>query len=461
MRDRSAVVRMTVDLWRAEREGPAGLRRRQEERLTALVAHARVYSPYFRQVYAGLGFGPVRMSDLAVTHKPELMARFDEWVTDRRITREGVEAFVADPTLIGVRFLGDYFVCRSSGTSGRPGIFLADRAAISTIYACHAYSGLRLLGRVRWRRLLAKGMRQASVVGTGHFAGAGIVALGRREGKLKAKREVVSAEQPLAEMVARLNSFDPAIIEGYPSAIRQLAREQRAGRLLIRPGLIATGGETVSLEERRLMGKAFGAPVIDGYGSSECLIAAATCRHEWLHYRSDWMILEAVDADHRPVEPGQASYTVLLTNLSNRVQPVIRYDLGDSVLVRPDLCECGSPLPAFRVAGRRDDILRFASDGSMVEVLPLAITARLEEVEGLEQVQLVQEGPTRLVVRLSCTDTGQNEAVRRSVLHLLRVFLDRQRLENVSLEADTQPPDVLGASGKFRQVINASADHSS
>jgi phenylacetate-CoA ligase len=457
MRERATAMRVAADLWRAEGEGVAGLRRRREARLASLVAHARVYSSYFRRAYAGLGYGPVTLSDLPVTLKPELMAHFDAWITDRRITRDDLGAFVADPTLSGVRFLGEHFVCRSSGTTGRPGIFVADPAAIAVVYATYASAGLRALRRSRWHRVVAKGMRQARVVGTGgHFAGAGMVALGQHDAERSSKGEQVFAvQQPIHDMALQLNAFDPAILTGYPSAIRQLVRERSAGRLRIQPGLIATGGESVSIAERRQMARAFGAPVIDAYVSSECLLVATTCRDEWLHYRSDWMILEPVDAAHRPVPPGQPSTTVLLTNLSNRVQPIIRYDLGDSVLVRPDPCTCGSPLPAVRVVGRRDDVLRFASNGTVVEVLPLAITADLEDVSGLERVQLVQVGPTRLAVRLQCADDDRAQAVWRSVAGLLRAFLDRQGLEDVVVELDEQSPDVLGASGKFRQVIGA------
>lgn len=455
MQDRGTVARMMVDLWRAEREGPAGLLQRCEERLEALVAHARVYSPYYRQLYSNFGHGPVNLSDLPVTSKSELMSRFDEWVTDRRITLDDVEAFVADPTLSGVRFLDDYFVCRSSGTSGHPGLFVADRNAIAATYACYVLGALKLVPRARLGRLIAKRSRQARVVGTGgHFAGAGMLALEHRGSKREKHREqVVSVEQSLADRVAQLNSLDPAILQGYPSAIRELARERRAGRLHIQPALVGTGGETVSIEERKQLAEAFEAPVIDGYASSECLLLAITCRHEWLHYRSDWIVLEPVDGEYAPVKPGEPSATVLLTDLSNRVQPIIRYDLGDSVLQRPDPCECGSPLPAIRVTGRRDDVLRFESNGGTVEVLPLAIGAGLEVIPGLERAQLIQVGGSELSVRISCIDENEAATVWRSVSDSLRDFLDRQGLQRVSVNLADRPPSDLGLSGKFRKVI--------
>ncbi len=55
------------------------------------------------------------------------------------------------------------------------------------------------------------------------------------------------------------------------------------------------------------------------------------CAHGLFHVNSDWYILEPVDEDYRPVAPDVGSHTVLITNLANRVQPLIRYDLGDRV----------------------------------------------------------------------------------------------------------------------------------
>jgi phenylacetate-CoA ligase len=94
------------DARRAAREGSAGIARRQRERLAELVGYARERSPFYRELYDGL---PERVEDpglLPATDKKALMARFDDWVTDRGVTRAEVEAFVADPGLVGHRFRG-------------------------------------------------------------------------------------------------------------------------------------------------------------------------------------------------------------------------------------------------------------------------------------------------------------------------------------------------------------------
>ena len=110
-------------------------------------------------------------------------------------------------------------------------------------------------------------------------------------------------------------------------------------------------------------------------------------------------MLEPVDADYRPTLPGTPSHTVLLSNLASRVQPILRYDLGDSILQRPDPCPCGNPLPAIRVQGRSADVLSFTTErGERVFIPPLAL--ELDHISGVELSQIVQTAPMRLRVRL-------------------------------------------------------------
>lgn len=127
---------------------------------------------------------------------------------------------------------------------------------------------------------------------------------------------------------------------------------QAAGRLNIRPVLVSVTAESLYPHEYDGISEAFGVQVNDNYGCTEAPELSSYCRGGWNHYNMDWHGFEPVDTDYRPVPPGEHSHTVLLTNLINRVQPILRYDLGDSVLMRPDPCPCGSPLPSFRVVGR-------------------------------------------------------------------------------------------------------------
>jgi phenylacetate-coenzyme A ligase PaaK-like adenylate-forming protein len=450
-------ARIALDLWRAEREGASGLARRQERRLSALSAHARTRSPFYQRLYRGLPANGVALRDLPPVTKPELMAAFDDWVTDRGVTRAGVEAFVADPVLVGAPYRRGYFVCTSSGTTGYPGLFVHDGSAIAVYRAIVIVRiDLAWLTAGQWLRLVWHGFRWAAVMGTGgHFAGAGWIELERRRSAWRSRAfRTFSVRHPLAELVAALNAFDPAILTGYPSALEVLAEEQAAARLHLRPVLVETAGESTAPNARARMEAAFGCAIHDAYGASEFPFFAFSCSHGWLHVSSDWAILEPVDEDLRPTPPGEPSRTVLLTNLANRIQPIIRYDLGDSVLARPDPCPCGSPLLAIQVAGRRDDVLRLqAANGSTVTVLPLAIGAVIDETPGVRRSQLVQTGPATILLRLDPGSAVDVEKTWRDVIANLNRYLADQGLANVDVVRASEPPEQSPESGKFRQVI--------
>lgn len=459
MSNQPGEARLALDLWRAQREGAAGLARHQKRRLAALVAHARVASPFYRRLYRDQPDGGVTLRDLPPVTKPELMAAFDDWVTDPGVTRAGVEAFIADPARVGAPYRDGLFVCTSSGTTGHPGLFVHDRSAIDVYRAITLVRiDLAWFSPRDWLALVRRGLRWASIVGAGgHFVTVSWIEMERRRSAWRSRGyRVFSVQRPLAELVAALDAFDPTIITSYPSALELLAEEQAAGRLHLRPILVETGGESTAPGARARMAAAFGCPIHNAYGSSEFLSLAVGCAYDWMHVNSDWEILEPVDEDFRPTPPGEPSHTVLLTNLANRVQPIIRYDLGDSVLVRPDLCPCGSPLPAIRVAGRRDDVLRLAAaDGRIVSILPLAIGAVIEETPEAHRCQLIQTGPATIRLRLEPEPGADVEQVWRDMAANLNAYLVEQRLANVAIVRASEPPEQSARSGKFRQVIAA------
>ena len=165
---------------------------------------------------------------------------------------------------------------------------------------------------------------------------------------------VVSAQAPLAEIVLELNEVRPAILSGYSLMHSVLATEREAGRLQISPLLVTNSGDVLEPGERERIERAFEARIGDTYATAECPFIAHSCAHGWFHLNEDWVLVEPVDADDRPVPPGEPSAGVLISNLANRVQPTLRYRLGDEVLIQPDPCPCGNTLRAMRLIGRRD-----------------------------------------------------------------------------------------------------------
>lgn len=427
--------------------------RLQRVRLRALISFAREKSPYYRELYRGL---PDEVDDIAmlpVTDKRRLMARFDDWPTDREVTRERVDAWVADTMRVGDRFLGRYLVATTSGTTGARGVFVSDDRSLRVNRVLATQMMRRWFGVRGVPRLLAGRGRMAMVAATGgHFmVAAGVARMQHgRAGRMLTK--VFSVHLPLAELVEQLNRYRPAVLAGYGTLMVQLAAEQTAGRLRIRPAIVEPAGETLSEEQRHRITAAFGCKLRDVYGATECTFLTAGCRYGAYHVNADWVVVEPVEADHTPTPVGQLSHTVLITNLANRVQPILRYDLGDRVRQLAAPCACGDPVPPLEVQGRTGSGLSFLVGERVVEILSLAFSTLIDQTPGVELGQIVQTGAHRLAVRLRVDPQVDLRQTWGRLQAELDQLLAQYELGSVGVSLSDEPPQQT-AGGKYRPVI--------
>jgi len=440
------------DARKAIKQGWAAILERQRTRLADQVAFARANSPYYRERYRSL---PARIEDsrlLPVTTKTELMAHFDDWCTDREVTIEKTRPFVERQDLFGKQLLGRYLVITTSGTTGTRGVFLTDERTLSVVGPMFLRMMRSLLGVRDLINMVAHGGRVAAVVAAGTPTATG-VGIGLFSSRLGKAFRSLSVHTPLPELVTQLNEFQPLMLMSYGTVMKLLAGEQEAGRLHINPVLVLLTAEGLVPDEYDRIARMFGSKLGNSYAASECQFMSSMCERKWLHVNADWVVLEPVDADYNPVPAGVRSYTVLVSNLANRVQPILRYDLGDSVVERADPCECGNPLPAIRVEGRTADMLTLSTTaGSSVTLPSLAFVTLLERVDGLEQFQIVQTGPESLKVRQR-TAAGASEAdVWAATQAAIRELLRRHRLEQIAIDRTSELPE-RAAGGKVRPVL--------
>lgn len=449
------------DAWRTARGGAGAVTARQASRLQALVAHARTHSKYYAEHYRGVPDGPVSLADLPslpAVYKPELMARFDDWVTDPRLTRTGVAAFVADPANAGRDLFGEYVVFTTSGSTAEPAILIQDRRAMAVMFGLTYSRSAGVLPPGLLLRVLARGARQAAVFATGgHFVSTVMFERRLRAHPLRRRySRFFSVLDPLPQLVANLNEFQPALLGTYASALSVLIGEQEAGRLDIHPLVITSGGELLLPSVRQRAHDVFGCVVTETYNASEATPLSLPCREGNLHLNTDWYLVEPVDSSGDVVAPGQRSDSLLLTNLANYVQPLIRYEMGDSVVIGADPCPCGSPLPTVTPEGRTDELLKVPGrQGGEVVLLPMAISTVVEETPGVLRYQIIQTGPTGLTVRLD-EDLGRDRStVWAQVRRRLEGFLAAQGTGPVTVELAEQRPEVNPRNGKLRHVLRA------
>jgi phenylacetate-coenzyme A ligase PaaK-like adenylate-forming protein len=445
----------TLDVWVGAQLDAERLAARRDERIERIVAHALRASPFYRALWRDVVSPIESFTSLPVVTRAALMAHFDDVVTDPLVTRASLAPFLADPDAVGDVFAGRYAVWTSSGTTGEPGIFVHDPRALAVYDALEALRFRRLATLPAAAAELLAPARFALVGATGgHFAGAATFERLRRSYPWLAPRlALMSVLQPMPDLVACLNDFGPGLLATYPSAAALLADEQRAGRLRLSLRELWTGGENLTPEMRTHIREAFGCTVRDDYGASEFLPIAWECDLGALHLNADWVVLEPVDAQHRPVPDDTPSHTVLLTNLVNRVEPLVRYDLGDGITRHSRPCACGCALPVISVSGRADDVLTIPGAHGPVHLLPLALTTVIEDVAGVAHCQVVQTAPRRLVVRMA--RRVDDHATWTRLQHTLVEWLGRQGAVGVTVVREVRAPVADARSGKVRHVLHA------
>ncbi len=445
---------VSLDVMVANHDSAQGLARRQQARLAHLLDAALNGSRLYRELFAG-ATARTPLEDLPVVTRSQLMERFDDWVTDPCLTLDALRAFTADPSRIAEPWQGRYIVWESSGTSGLPGIFVQDAQAMAV------YDALEVLRRYeprplqRWLDPLCLAERIAFVGATsGHFASyISVQRMRMLNPWLAGNTRSFSIQMPTPKLVAALNGFAPTVLTTYPTAALLLAGEAGRGALHIAPQEIWLGGETLSPAMRACIERGLGCPVRNNYGTSEFITMGWECAHGQMHLNADWVILEPVDEHYRPVPPGQPSSSVLLTNLANTVQPLIRYDLGDQVTLQAGRCGCGSPLPVMVVQGRQDESLQMAGlDGQTVTLLPLALSTVLEDEAGVFDFHLRQEDDHTLVLRLPVTGEAGQAAMARGCT-ALKAFAEAQGVCRLRVLQELGLPVPQGRSGKACRIV--------
>lgn len=167
-------------------------------------------------------------------------------------------------------------------------------------------------------------------------------------------------EQGMLRFLAEFCRARPKLLHGYVGAVDHLAQfMQGRGIKVPAPEVVwVTSAPLTPVHEQRIQ-KAFGSPVCDQYGSCEVYWLAAQCPAKGpLHIFHDVRRIEFLDEQNRPCEHGILG-KVAVTDLENRLFPIIRYLNGDMSRRLPGLCSCGLTLPMMdKVRGRTTDIVK-------------------------------------------------------------------------------------------------------
>ncbi|MEG0391442.1 MAG: hypothetical protein RR626_01615 [Anaerovoracaceae bacterium] len=422
--------------------------RLQRERLSSIVEYGRKNSPYLSKLYENLP-EDYQLSDLPIMERPELVQNYEDWVTDRGISLSAVEDYGEHGEQDGGLFLGQYTVLHTSGTTGKP------------LYMVRDAHRNRIHGQLVAQRLL-KGTAPDIMDHRKHKIAAVIRVLQgsssygsflRMKASVPGKEDNIIAIDVLEDteiIVEKLNAFQPEMLSGYSSVLVMLALEKEKGNLDIPVKLIANSAEALSPENHRLVEEAFGCPVKNNYCMTEGGEIAMTQDGPEMLLNEDFIIIEPVDENRKPVcNPDQWSEGVLVTDLTNYVQPIIRYYVNDSVKLE-QIPDDQVRLPVLQVQGRAS--VFFELCGKVYSTLWLGII--VEDIYGVVVPQFIQVADDEIQVRgITAKDVDKEET-----LEALRLAVEGYFHEHGCPEAkvsyNIDPPMKKKQGGKMPQYMD-------
>ena len=370
--------------WSAEQ-----IKAERQRALRETLAYAKSKSPWHG---ARLGhfdpgsFTEDELGTLPLMTKADVMANWDEIVTDRRLTLADCNANIAAKLAGACKdyyYLDDYLVIATGGSSGVRGVFPWGWDEFVEIACATFRYQLRdePPGSLTGRRLLA-------VVEAGEIVH-GSPFLFSVSTDPAASVTWCPAALPTAELVAALNRAQPTQINSFASSLQELAGEALAGRLSVRPRRVTANSEPLMPEARDAARRAWGIDINNMWGCVEVGHTGIECdAHHGMHMSDDLVIIELVDHNDRPTSDPDAVDRVLVTSLFGRTLPLIRYELTDVPVPSGRQCPCGATFPLIAtVKGRSDDI--FVYPGG-VQIHPLVFRTPLGQNSRIEQYQVHQ-----------------------------------------------------------------------
>ncbi|MFY1693729.1 phenylacetate--CoA ligase family protein [Plantactinospora sp. WMMB782] len=335
----------------------------QSRLLRRLVRHAYARVPYYRDSWDPAAVaaitGPADLAGLPALDRATVNA-------------VGPAGLLADGHTVATTR-----AARTSGSSGMPVTLHYSERELGYLRASYLWD------------LLACGLRPYDRIG--YFRVSGFRR--HRLERLGLARNVhVDTSRTLDEQVEMFLAGRPTFLRGFPNAIASLVGElKRCGITHHGVRAVVFGGESLADAARAEVLEYFGATGHEVYASVEAHTIARSCPHGSLHLRSTDVLVE-VEHDDGTVSVADGAGEILVTRLRSDAMPLVRYRLGDRVVIAPNDCPCGvRQTPVVRaVQGRVEDRIR-TRDGRFRSGDFFA--SLLREVTGIRQFQFVQRDP--------------------------------------------------------------------
>lgn len=411
----------------------------QEKKFRKMLKFAYSHSNFYHELYNSNGIqkndlSTIEIEKIPIVDKDKIIDNFDEVIVPNDITKKEILEFLEKSKEPNDLFKDKYHVIHTSGSSGKIGYFLYNKNEWD-----YLFTYLTKLYKFDFSK------KKTAFIGAagGHYTAASSLAWTSNMGitKLFCESLVLSINKPLNENIEKLNNFQPDMLTGYFNSLKILAEKQEEGVLNISPKFIISSGESVNDKDKKYIENIFQKPLVNMYAFSECFfLGVGKDEYGGIYLRDDIALIEIKD-DY-----------LLLTNLINKTQPIIRYKISDYVRKKKDL-ENKLPFTLIDdIVGRDEATIWLENkDGMMDFIHPLVMTDFY--VKGLDKLQMILNNKKSFDLKIVIKEGDENivlEAVKEKMDGLLaeKNFTDIsykiQVVKNIRLDEKT---------GKFKLVV--------
>lgn len=421
----NSIRQYTRELIESQRLPAEALKKLQEDRLRELLLFCAEKVPAYSSI------------DKKLAEKDPFAALKTIKPLSKKVFRENPEAYLAAGLPESSRIPN-----KSGGSTGLPLHFFMDRQQVEH-YEAARWRGLSWYG-------ITNGSRSVMVWGSSIELSAQEQKSHAREEKYLKNREVLSAytlnEDDGDKYIEYLNSYKPEYLYGYSTALTAFAKAiEKAGKekLKIRLKAVIATSESLFGWQIKTLTEVFGCPVAGEYGARDAGILAYTCPFGGNHIMAENCILEILDPKTlEPVKSGETG-VIAVTDLFTRVQPRLRYLIGDTASLSDMECSCGRHLPLIKSLEGREDALLVCEGGRLVHGnFANQIIRDYPQVNGF---QLIQHSPKEATLKLA---GDPNKIPGEKIKNLISENLPGVELSLEYVEAVEPAP-----SGKIRYSI--------
>lgn len=202
------------------------------------------------------------------------------------------------------------------------------------------------------------------------------------------------SEKNMRDYVKIINTKKPKIMESYVQSIYELAIfiEKKNLSIYSPKGIIVSAG-ILYPHMREKIETVFGTKVFNRYGTREVGDIACSCEFsDELHINMFHSYVEVLDSNLTRLDDGNLGH-IHITNLNNKVMPLIRYDIGDMGEISKNYtCKCGRGLIKLKeVKGREMNMFKSKSGDLIPGEFFIHFVGVVHNKGNIEKFQIIQE----------------------------------------------------------------------